>query len=173
MIPLDSGNYKHTALPKKWILDERIAEKLRFNAHLKISSTPYKFASHKSTSPPTNIGNFPSIRNLKSIFVSLYIEEQWQKDFCDKFILTSSQTLEELKFHFYYDQNFPSFSGTVFPKLKKLVTNSGRYRNHTNPPIKRICQAVTEAFPAFKYSNINCEDLYEISKLGLLQKFPL
>ncbi|XP_035715484.1 uncharacterized protein LOC118438820 isoform X2 [Folsomia candida] len=162
-IRLDAGTYGKTP-PKEWELDERIAEKLSFNTNIKISA-------NKSLSPPKNLQDFPPIRNLKSILVQIKITEQWQKDFCNEIILGSAPTLEELQLH--CDQNFPSFSATVFPRLKKLVINGGRTRAQLDPVIERIGQAVTEAFPALQCFTINCEHLYEISKLELLQHFPL
>ncbi|XP_035715357.1 uncharacterized protein LOC118438749 isoform X1 [Folsomia candida] len=166
-IPFDSGN-SDVRRPKKWRWDKGILEKLRFNVHLMIST-------YKSTQPPTNLETFPSVRNVKSISVHFYLPEQWQKDLCNKIVQTSATTLEELKLKFHYDQNFPSFYGTVFLKFKKLVTDWANFQSQPliYPPLLGISQAITESFPGLQSLSINHAHLREMVKVDILQKFPL
>lgn len=143
-------------------------EKLGFNTYL-------KFSSYKSTLAPTDLETFPSVRNVKSIVVHFYIWEDWQRDLCDKIILSSSPTLEELKYEWFFDQEFVPCTGTVFPKLKKLVIDCRLFDSQCprNPPLKMVGKAITESFPALEVLKIDCNNLYEISNVEMLQKFPL
>ncbi|XP_035716043.1 uncharacterized protein LOC118439115 [Folsomia candida] len=166
-IRLDSGNCDNRHR-KEWRLDGRMEEKLGFNTYL-------KFSSYKSTLAPTDLETFPSVRNVKSIVVHFYIWEDWQRDLCDKIILSSSPTLEELKYEWFFDQEFVPCTGTVFPKLKKLVIDCRLFDSQCprNPPLKMVGKAITESFPALEVLKIDCNNLYEISNVEMLQKFPL
>ncbi|XP_035715383.1 uncharacterized protein LOC118438763 [Folsomia candida] len=166
-IKLASGKHDQRR-HKEWRWDTEIVEKLGFNARLKISSC-------KPTLRPLDLETFPMVRNLRSIIVHFYIREEWQKDLSDKIILSSSPTLEELKYEWYFHQDFPSCGeGTVFPKLKKLVLECGRVQapRDGNPQLEIIGQALAAACPALEFLKIDCSHLYEISKMEMLQKFP-
>lgn len=162
-IKLCTGDYDYQY--QEWRLGTGIVEKLGFVKNLKIMS-------YTHTLPPLDLEKFPLIRNLKSIVVHFFIREDWQKDLCDKIILNSAPILEELKYEWYFHEDFsPCGGSTVFPKLKKLQLIAGLVQDPRPGNIQHevVSQAITAVFPALKYLLINCNNLLDISKQEVLQ----
>lgn len=98
----------------------------------------------------------------------------WQNDLCEKIILASSTTLENLKFDWDHDQDIPPISKTVFPKLTKLVIDYEYYYALLgNKSVERIGQAFTESLPGLIHLKMSCKDLDKISKMQPMPRFPL
>ncbi|XP_035711109.1 uncharacterized protein LOC110854659 isoform X2 [Folsomia candida] len=167
-IRLYPENDRDTDPFKMW---DGIVQKMQFcqvNVHLEILN------QLEYTLPPVGLKIFPPVGFLKSIFVQVYKAEQWQKDLCDKIVLNSALTLEKLRFEWRHDMDyFPFLRGTTFPELWELILwDIWDRRENDGLLLERIGQMITEAFPKLEYLKTNCNQLYEIGKMGFLSNFP-
>ncbi|XP_035708185.1 uncharacterized protein LOC118435837 [Folsomia candida] len=148
-------------------------DKLKFgpvNLHIKIS---YKYSPEEYTIPRIDPKIYDAVGKLKYFFVQFITEHelQWQKDFCRKIVLKSAPILEKLKFQWDTYHDFPALRPLVFPKLKELVIFYGRLARFKSS--ERMGHSITEAFPALEHLEIDTRNLYELSKIEMLPRFPL
>ncbi|OXA39370.1 hypothetical protein Fcan01_25843 [Folsomia candida] len=150
-------------------------EKLKFcptKATLQIPSNP---DNRLAECPDFSI--FPQTNNLKSIFVEFPAGDQfrWQHELATKFVQAASTTLQELEFVSIRGNlnkrvalDFPSFEGSVFPKLRKLRVDI----HHKEGAVPRILQAVTTSFPNLERLATQCKQFVEILEAGLILNWP-
>ncbi|OXA39115.1 hypothetical protein Fcan01_26073 [Folsomia candida] len=72
---------------------------------------------------------------------------------------------------FTWERDFPPLRTTIFPKLKKLWLDSAWY--HDDETIANLSTAMAESFPDLEHLQTEACNLLELSKLGMLQKFPM
>ncbi|OXA39366.1 hypothetical protein Fcan01_25847 [Folsomia candida] len=120
---------------------------------------------------------FPQTNNLKSISVEFPAGDQfrWQHELATKFVQSASTNLQELEFvsvrgdlNMPVALDFPSFGGSLFPKLRKLRVDIDLGEG----PVPRIVEAITTSFPNLEHFVTECEQFVGILEAGLIFNWP-
>ncbi|XP_035715434.1 uncharacterized protein LOC110859477 isoform X2 [Folsomia candida] len=161
---LYSKNYSDDH-PERWT---GLVERLQFHPN---DIRLYSANLNASTLPPTDINIFPTVTNVKSIFVEFFSDPGWEQELCYQILLSSAPTLENLQFVLGDPtQDFSPLCDTVFPRLKQAVIEYCQEPRYTcNVTIGRL---IMEDFTNLECLQVEGRLLLGISKAGELSMLP-